>query len=133
MTATQTRRPWRTTVRTVLQVVTTLAVLTPFVLEAIAQGDPSTLGPGAAVALAWAGAITRVMALEGVEDFLVRFVPWLAADPGPTSPPPGFDPSIVEREALRDLYLALDEGDPARDALAFALGTLPEPDRRDNT
>lgn len=84
---TQTERPWRTTVRTVFQAIVSLAALTPFVLEAIADGDPTTLGPGAVVALAVSGAITRVMALPQVEDFLARSpLRWLAADPRPVTP-----------------------------------------------
>lgn len=119
---TQVRNPWRTTVRTAFQATTGLAALVPFVLEAIAQGDPATLGPGAVVALSVSGAVTRVMALPQVEQFLATFLPWLAADPGPTAGPPGLDAVTDEqRESLKLLYLALEEGDPARDAIAVAL------------
>ena len=80
-TTTQTAHPWRTTVRTVFQAVITLAAATPFVLGAVADGDGSSLGAGAVVALSVAGAITRVMSLPVVNDFITRFIPFLAAEP----------------------------------------------------
>lgn len=82
MTTTQTtqqQHPWRATARTVLAVIAGLAVVTPEVLDAISDGDPSTLGPWAAGALVVSGAVTRVLALPAVEGFLRRFAPWLAA------------------------------------------------------
>lgn len=79
-TTTQVQNGWRTVARTTLQVVVALAALTPFVLEAVADGAPETLGPGAVIALAAAGTVTRVMALPQVEAFIARFLPWLAAD-----------------------------------------------------
>lgn len=81
MSTTQTRHPWRATARTIFQVVPALAALVPFVLEAISNGDPALLGPGATAALAVAGAITRVMALPQVEEFLQNHLSWLAAEP----------------------------------------------------
>lgn len=78
---TQVRRPWRTVVRTVFQMIVTGASATPLVLEAVYQRDASDLGGAAAVALGVSAAITRVMALPAVEAFLRRFVPFLAADP----------------------------------------------------
>lgn len=80
-TATQVRRPWRTVTRTVFQMVVTGAAATPLVLQAVYQRDPAELGGAAGIALAAATGITRVMALPAVEDFLRRFVPFLAADP----------------------------------------------------
>jgi hypothetical protein len=76
---TQVAAPWKATVRTVVQIVPAIAVLTPAVLSAVANGDPATLGPWAVVALSVSGAVTRVMALPAVESFLRRFLPWLAA------------------------------------------------------
>jgi hypothetical protein len=76
---TQVRAPWRTVVRTVFQIVPAVAILVPIVLEAVANGDPSSLGAWAAVAVTVSATVTRVMALPAVEEFLRRFVPWLAA------------------------------------------------------
>lgn len=78
--ATQVRRPWRSTLRTLVQVVLGLAPMLPLLVDA--SGVDDTL-PAVAGALAISGAITRVMALPAVEVFLQRFVPWLAASPRP--------------------------------------------------
>lgn len=78
-TPTQTRHPWRATVRTVVAVVVALAAMLPLLIEA--SGVDETLAPVAG-ALAIAGAITRIMALPAVEAFLARFVPWLSATGG---------------------------------------------------
>lgn len=76
---TQSAHPWRATVRTVFAAVVALAAGAPLLYTAIFNDDPATATGGLAVVLAVAGAITRVMALPFVEDFLRRFVPWLAA------------------------------------------------------
>ena len=78
VTPTQTRHPWRATIRTALAVVVALAAMLPALVAA--SGVDQTLAPVAG-ALALAAAITRVMALPAVDEFLARFVPWLAADP----------------------------------------------------
>lgn len=78
---TQVRRPWRATVRTGIAVVVALAAMLPALVDAAGIDEA---WPPAAAALAIAAAITRVMALPAVEAFLARFVPWLAADPGPS-------------------------------------------------
>jgi hypothetical protein len=75
----QVRSPWKTVLRTTVQVVPALALLVDPVLDAVANGDGSTLGPWAVGALAVSGAITRVMAVPGVEEFFRRYLPWLAA------------------------------------------------------
>lgn len=77
-TPTQTRHPWRATIRTAVAVVTALAAMLPFLVAA--SGVDETLAPVAGV-LAIAAAITKVMALPQVGEFLARFVPWLAAAP----------------------------------------------------
>ena len=79
--ATQTKHPWRATVRTGFAVVIALAAMMPALVNA--TGLDETAGPVAG-ALAIAGAITRVMALPAVETFLERFAPWLAAEPSPS-------------------------------------------------
>lgn len=81
--ATQVRRPWRSTARTVFQLVVGLAPMLPAIVHA--SGVDDTLAPVAG-ALAISGGITRVMGLPAVEAFLQRFVPWLAASPRPATP-----------------------------------------------
>lgn len=78
MTTTQTRRPWRTTARTVFQGAVGLAAMLPLLVNA--SGLDETAAPVAG-ALAISGAVTRVMALPAVESWLERFVPFLAAKP----------------------------------------------------
>ncbi len=79
---TQVQRPWRATLRTAFAVVVALALLAKPVLDAVsASGDGADLGGWSVAVLGVAAAITRVMAVPAVEAFLVRFVPWLAADP----------------------------------------------------
>lgn len=80
--ATQVRRPWRTTARTVFQAIVGVAAATPVIYAAAAQESPELATGAAAIVVGGAGVITRVMALPQVEDLLQRFVPWLAADPG---------------------------------------------------
>lgn len=68
--ATQTQHPWRSTVRTGIQVVTGLAAAAPLVYTAITLQEPSQALGAAGVALATSAAITRVMALPIVEQTL---------------------------------------------------------------
>lgn len=79
-TPTQVRRPWRASLRTGFAVIIALAAMTPSLVAA--SGLDETLRPVAG-ALAIAAAITRIMALPAVDEFLARFLPWLAADPDP--------------------------------------------------
>jgi len=77
---TQVRRPWRAVARTVFQGAIALATLLPFIAGGVYGSDDAA--PAAVVqVLAVSAAITRVMALPQVEDFLQRFVPFLAAAP----------------------------------------------------
>ena len=78
-TTTQSLHPWRATVRTVFAVVIALAALAPAIYSAATTQSPELATGAAAGALAVAAAITRIMALPGVEAFLQRFIPWLAA------------------------------------------------------
>ena len=96
---TQSAHPWRATTRTVFTAIIALAALAPVIYSAITQSSPElATGAGAGV-LFVAGAITRVMAIPGVEAFLQRFIPWLAAaernDPAVTEPErTGFDNAL---------------------------------------
>ena len=74
--STQNAYPWRATVRTVFEVVLALAVVAPLVIA-----TAGISGPAVAAFLAACAAITRVMALPQVNDFLRRFIPWLADKP----------------------------------------------------
>jgi len=74
----QSAYPARTTIRTVFQVVVSLAVGLPFIIEAAGLSEAV---PGVAATLAVAAAITRIMALPWTEEFLERFIPWLSAEP----------------------------------------------------
>lgn len=78
--ATQVRRPWRTTVRTLFQLLVGLAPMLPVIVDASGVDEASA---GVAGALAISAAVTRVMSLPQVEQLLQRFVPWLAAAPRP--------------------------------------------------
>lgn len=80
MAATQTVRPWRTVVRTVFQMVVALATLVPLVVTGV-YSDGAEVPAAVAQVVVVAGAVTRVMSLPVVEDFLSKFFPWLAADP----------------------------------------------------
>src|SRR5205085_4774422 len=81
VTPTQVRRPWRSTIRTVFQALVGLAVILPIMVQA-AGLDPASI-PWLAGVLAIAAATTRVMAVPGVEQWLRRFLPFLAAAPSP--------------------------------------------------
>ena len=80
----------RRVIRTIVQVVISLAAATPFILDAAGVGDVVV---GGVSAVAVAGAITRVMALPQVEAFLQQFLPWLAAE----------DRSLEDIEEYEDL------------------------------
>jgi hypothetical protein len=72
------KRPWRATLRSVFQALVGFAAMWGVIVEAIGL-DPSW--QWVATSLAVTGAVTRVMALPGVEKWLERFLPFLAADP----------------------------------------------------
>lgn len=74
---TQIRHPWRATARTVFAVTVALLSLLPTIALAAGVDDV----PLIAQALGVAAAVTRVLALPGVEAFLQRYLPWLASAP----------------------------------------------------
>lgn len=80
---TQVARPWRAVVRTLFQMAVGLAVVLPLAFSAATLHDPEEATGWFGVALAVAGAVTRVMALPVVDGFLDRWFPWLAAAPAP--------------------------------------------------
>jgi len=77
MGTTQSRHPWRATARTVFAAGVALLTLLP-VIAATAGVDTI---PAIAQVLVVAGAVTRVLALPGVERFMELYIPWLAASP----------------------------------------------------
>ena len=86
---TQSQHPWRATVRTILAVIVALAAMAPSIYTAATMGSPEAATGAAALALGIAAAITRIMALPGVESFFQRFLPWLAAGAKADDPPTG--------------------------------------------
>lgn len=78
---TQVRRPWRATARTAFQAIVGAAAIAEPVYEAATHQDPAAATGFAALGLGVCLGITRVMALPGVNGWLERFVPWLAAEP----------------------------------------------------
>ncbi|MFG3602582.1 hypothetical protein [Micromonospora chersina] len=80
---TQTRHPWRATVRTIFAALVALLSLLP-TIAAVAGVDTVPL---VAQALAVAAAVTRVLAIPDVDTFLRRFLPLLASAPVDEEPP----------------------------------------------
>jgi len=76
--ATQSKYPWQTTIRTVFQAGVGLAAMAPLIVEA--SGADQKAG-AVAVGLAVSGAVTRIMAVPGVNDWLNAYIPWLGAGP----------------------------------------------------
>lgn len=74
---TQTRHPWRATLRTFFA--GTVALLS--LLPTVATVGHLDTAPGMAQALAVSVAVTRLLAIPGVDDWLRDYVPWLAAQP----------------------------------------------------
>lgn len=72
---TQVAHPWKATARTLFAALVALAAMAPLLVDA--SGADETAAPIAG-ALAIAGAITRIMAIPQVNDFLGRFLPFLA-------------------------------------------------------
>ncbi|QBS43871.1 hypothetical protein [Nocardia sp. CS682] len=76
VTPSQVAHPWQATVRTVFAVVVALVSLIPVV--AVAGGIDTA--PAVAQVIAVCAAVTRILALPGVNSFLTEFLPFLAAE-----------------------------------------------------
>lgn len=76
--ATQSKHPWQAVLRTLFAAVVGLAAMAAPVYEAITQGSAAAATGWAAVALAICGAVTRVLALPGVDAWLAEYLPWLS-------------------------------------------------------
>lgn len=77
MRSTQETHPWRATVRTWFAIVVSFAALWPVLVETAGFSGEGWVATSVVVS----GAVTRVMALPAVNEFIDRFLPWLAADP----------------------------------------------------
>jgi hypothetical protein len=88
---TQTRHPWRATLRTVVQVGIGLASLAP-TIAAVGGLENLTATPAVAQVLAVCAVVTRIMAIPGVNDLLRKVAPFLATDPKAPTFPPTFPP-----------------------------------------
>ena len=73
----QVRRPWRTTVRTVIAAGVGLMPLLPDIAREL---DVATV-PVVASTLTIVAALTRIFAIPEVDAWLDRHFPWLSADP----------------------------------------------------
>jgi hypothetical protein len=80
---TQTRYPWRATVRTGFQVAVALATLIPYVVTSADIPVSGVLAQVVGVSMA----VARVMALPEVTRFLETFAPWLSPTGGTKTPP----------------------------------------------
>lgn len=74
---TQEKYPWRATVRTLFQAF--LALVAMYGVVAATGGLPSTGFFGGLLGVT--AAISRVMQLPAVTDFINTYLPWLAAEP----------------------------------------------------
>lgn len=77
---TQERKPWRATARTTFAALVAIASMAPMVYESATHNDPAAASGWAATGLAICGAVTRIMAMPAVNQFLARFLPFLAPD-----------------------------------------------------
>lgn len=77
---TQTRRPWRATLRTIFQAALGLASMWALIVETIGLNPE---WQWVASSLVVTAALTRLMAVPAVEEWLTRYIwtRWLAADP----------------------------------------------------
>lgn len=73
---TQGRQPWRAVIRTTFAAVIGLLPVLPLIA---ASAHIDTV-PAVAAILTATAAVTRILAIPEMEDWLRTFVPWLAAD-----------------------------------------------------
>lgn len=80
--STQSVHPWRATVRTVFAALVALAAMAGPAYTAATNQSPEAATGWAALGLAIAGAVTRVLALPQVDEWLHKFAPWLSTGAG---------------------------------------------------
>lgn len=73
-TPTQVSNPWRATARTVFQMLVGLAAL--FTLISVDAGTPAAVASAVAVS----AAVTKSMAVKEVNDYIQKYLPFLAAE-----------------------------------------------------
>jgi hypothetical protein len=78
MAATQTKHPWRATLRTVFAALVAFAGMWALVVNELGL---NTDWQWVSISLAVTGGLTRLMALPTVEEFFKRFLPILSAEP----------------------------------------------------
>lgn len=74
--STQVTHPWRTTARTIFQAAISFAAMWGLIVEAL--GLDSTAG-WVAASLAFTGAVTRLMAVAEVDEWVGEYLPWLGS------------------------------------------------------
>lgn len=77
---TQSRHPWRATLRTIFAAGIGLASLAPTIM-AVGGLEHLSATPAVGQVLAVCATVTRILAIPGVNDLLRRVAPFLAADP----------------------------------------------------
>lgn len=77
---TQSRHPWRATLRTIFAAAIALASLAP-TIAAVGGLDKLDERYGVGQVLAVCAAVTRILAIPGVNELLRKYLPFLAADP----------------------------------------------------
>lgn len=75
--ATQTKHPWRAVIRTAVAAAVAGVTLVPEIVTAAHIGTVPTVAQIVAVSMA----VTRVLAVPGVNAWLGTYLPWLAASP----------------------------------------------------
>jgi hypothetical protein len=71
-TTTQTRHPWRATARTALAFITGAALSAPVLYAAVTNESPEAATGAGLLALSVSAAVTRVMAVPFVNEWLTR-------------------------------------------------------------
>lgn len=85
--ATQSKHPWQAVARTIFAALVGAAAMAAPIYEAITQGSAAAATGWAAIALGICGAITRVLALPGVDAWLAAYLPWLSTGHHTEQPP----------------------------------------------
>jgi hypothetical protein len=83
-TTSQTRHPWRATARTILEFIVGAAIAAPVLYTAVTNESPEQAVGAGLLALTVSAAITRVMAVPFVNNWLTRV--GLGAEPKENAP-----------------------------------------------